>query len=78
MHCRWMAKPAKDRGIIKRSRSGLCGELCERQPSVNLSHRVDVAFAVLVNVGELAVAVVRIDLRAVQAFLGGGDSQCLG
>ena len=47
----------------------------KRQPMVNLPHRINVAFAVLDDLGEFAGAVVGVDFGAVEVFFGGGDAE---
>ena len=47
----------------------------DRQPPIDLPGGVYVAFVVFVNLGELAGAVVGVDLGAVEIFFRGGDAE---
>src|SRR3990172_11225815 len=58
--------------------SGLTRTLGKRQSPVDLPGGVDVALAVFVDLGELAGAVVGVDLGAVEVFFRRGDAEGFG
>src|SRR5687768_9482944 len=46
----------------------IAGLFREREPSIDLPYRIDVALTVIYDVGDFPGAVIRIDLRAVESF----------